>query len=60
MMTMDIHMNRPNGMILLDEDEEEAWEAQLRIGVGIRNGPKASENTDERLIGESVIFDDMG
>ena len=61
-------MNRANGMIILDEDEEEAWEAQLRIGIGIRSGPKASENTDERLIvceherlsDENDVFDDMG
>ena len=35
-MTVDISMNRANGMILLDEDEEEAWEAQLRMGTGVR------------------------
>ena len=48
MMTVDISMNRANGMILLDEDEEEAWEAQLRIGTGVRSGPTAQGKTDER------------
>ena len=60
MMTMDIHMNRANRMILLDEDEEEAWAAQLRTGIGIRSGPKAPEKTDERLSDENDVFDNMG
>ena len=60
MMTMDISMNRTNGMILLDEDEEEAWEAQLRIGMSVRSGPKAPEKTGERISNENDAFDDMG
>ena len=61
-MTVDISMNRANGMILLDEDEEEAWEAQLRIGTGVRSGPTAPKKTDERLSDENDVlnFDDMG
>ena len=53
-------MNRANGMILLDEDEEEAWEAQLRIGTGVRSGPTAPKKTEEGLSDENEVFDDMG
>ena len=62
-MTVDISMNRANGMILLDEDEEEAWEAQLRIGTrgtGVRSGPTAPKKTEEGLSDEGDVFDDMG
>ena len=52
-------MNRANGMILLDADEEEAWEAQLRIGTGVRSGPTAPEKTEEGLSDENEVFDDM-
>ena len=60
-MTVDISMNRANGMIMLDEDEEpEAWEAQLRIGTGVRSGPTAPKKTEEGLSDENDVFDDMG
>ena len=60
MVTVDICMNRTNGMILLDADEEEAWEAQLRIGTGIRSGPKAPDKAGESISNENSVFDDMG
>ena len=60
MVTVDICMNRANGMILLDADEEEAWEAQLRIGTGVRSGPKAPDKADESISNENGVFDDMG
>ena len=53
-------MNRANGMILLDADEEEAWEAQLRIGTGARSGPKAPDKAGESISNENSVFDDMG
>ena len=60
MVTVDICMNRANGRILLDADEEEAWEAQPRIGTGVRSGPKAPDKAGESISNENSVFDDMG